>query len=265
VDRKFQISYLQKYVTGKEERVEAKLTSTAEDNIIHVQLGKQKNLKISGPRYLEKQDKKKNQSDAPEVREIGYTEVLWSLLNLPYTSNTSDFIRVTCYEPADRCILFKGRQKFARHDRTTEIKSIAIRRLYQNQERRFTDSQEILIRDAYRAPYATDKVTLFGVRPPELSSLDNIANYVRWTSSSEFDVRKIDALNMDQLTSPWIDGKGKQIRIRVEYLQDVKQFLEQTVADTTNGCYCHRTDRMLADVSTLSQHGMCSLGCVPIY
>jgi hypothetical protein len=87
------------------------------------------------------------------------------------------------------------------------------------------------------------------VRPPELSSIDSLPDYLRWTSWSYYKFKDMEGLPEQLRDCPWIDGRGRQIRIFVEYLDDVKTFLSDRVRATASASYRIRENRLPAGVS----------------
>lgn len=120
------------------------------------------NLKLSGPAHLAREEKKKN-PDLLTVREVGYTEVQHFLLNLSYSFNTADFIHIPVHPPAERAVILKKKLKGCNMDRTNEIKALTCRRDFRDKRRKFTRTQEIIIKDLNFSPYSADKVNSFSV------------------------------------------------------------------------------------------------------
>jgi hypothetical protein len=248
-DFRFAKDYTLKYAAGSDEKCEVNLWQTSKSNVVHVVPEPLHNLKIKGARFLFEQDKKKRGADFPDVREIGYTELVWFQLGLDYTFNTCDFIRVACYDPANRAVILKMKVHGKKTDRTTEINALSCREEFEDPKRKFTQTQAVLVREVHTSPYATDKITSFNVRPPELSSIDSLPDYLRWTNATFYKFKDLETLPERLRDCPWIDGRGRQIRIFVEYLDDVKEFLTKRVTATASASYRIRENRLTAGVS----------------
>ncbi len=92
------------------------------------------------------------------------------------------------------------------------------------QWRQFTTSQVILINNTFFSKVSLDKVTMYGMRPPELRvSIRSIGNYYRWFVRSS----KSYATNKEELAKrfsvyvqecQWVDGLGNQVFLRANAL-----------------------------------------------
>jgi hypothetical protein len=91
-DRKFQVSYLVKYISGKEEHQLVDVNPSKNINEVKATTQSHAHEKISGCRKLvEDKENKRGQLG----REICLAEVMWFNLNLPYTYCNSDFVHVS--------------------------------------------------------------------------------------------------------------------------------------------------------------------------
>jgi hypothetical protein len=89
-------------------------------------------------------------------------------------------------------------------------------------DRQFTDSQRMMMIGQEEGSYHMDCTTAFSVRPPELIGFSNLLIYTKcfiWKS-----VSGPVELSRNLIDSPWIDGTGKQVKIRVSHLEDILQY-----------------------------------------
>ena len=90
--------------------------------------------------------------------------------------------------------------------------------------RQFSCSQKMILNDMKLSKVSVDKVTKFGLRPPELLQLFNkMGDYFRWFN---FGTRILDSmielkLTNILLTTCWIDGLQTQIRVRKKALSEI--------------------------------------------
>jgi hypothetical protein len=119
------------------------------------------------------------------------------------------------------------------------------------------------VKDINNSAYALDRITSFGVRPPELSSIDSLPDFLRWTNNKWYKFKDFEKLPDDLLECPWIDGRGRQVRILVEYLDDVQKFLEKRMHNFFYNSYTNRPGRLTATVSRWKKY-VFILQCSPL-
>ena len=93
------------------------------------------------------------------------------------------------------------------------------------QWRRHTNNQLLILDDLKMSKMSVDKVTHFGVRPPELLKIcDKLGDCYFWFHISKNKVKVADfpmKLNEDIYHSCWIDGFQRQVRIRKKALPEI--------------------------------------------
>ena len=134
---------------------------------------------------------------------------------------------------------YRGRQKIRLNKEGTKLEELhlndnsidgisehpkAVRqRLQAVVERPFTDSQILMLRNNEFASVRFDKVSLFGLRPPELLRMfRNLGQYYEWFSFSE---PQGFNLSSDIVQCAWIDGANRLVRIRKCAVEPVKNHL----------------------------------------
>jgi hypothetical protein len=92
------------------------------------------------------------------------------------------------------------------------------------QWRQFMTSQVIIINDTFFSKVSLDKVTVYGMRPPELRvSIWSIGNYYRWfiRSSKSYTTDKEELakwFSVNVQECQWVDGLGNQVFLRANAL-----------------------------------------------
>ena len=82
-----------------------------------------------------------------------------------------------------------------------------------------------------------DKISLFGLGPVELLALvPGVDGYYRWfTFGNELDIDQItQRTKHDVCECAWIDGLGRQLKLRSPALDEFKQHLDSLDASTLN-------------------------------
>jgi hypothetical protein len=217
-DARFMLSYLIKYVSGAEEKKEVTFEKTKEKNVVKVVEGEILNKKITSQKILA--DKRKEDKNSPLIREIGQTEILWFLLGFAYVITTCKFIHIPAYEAADRSVILK-RRKERRIDTNHEILPISCRSDMTDELRKFTANQKVMIREQASGQFAMDSVMAHSIRPPELMPIDWLIGYSTYFVHSRFNLRREQKLPDELRQCPWIDGAGRQIKVRAKYLPTV--------------------------------------------
>ena len=134
---------------------------------------------------------------------------------------------------------YRGRQKIRLNNEGTNLEELHLfddlsdgmsehplavkERLQAGIERKFTDSKVLMLRNNEFVSVRFDKVSLFGLRPPELLHLfRNLGHYYEWFSFSE---REGFQLSNDIVQCAWIDGANRLVRIRKCAVGPVKHHL----------------------------------------
>lgn len=100
--------------------------------------------------------------------------------------------------------------------------------------RRFTPNQVKKAEDDLQSPLTTDKVTLFGLRPPELRFVMHQDKYARWFKRIPFSKSKLsDQINhckshlkQDTLHSMWLDGTCSTIKLRKLAIDEILEYID---------------------------------------
>ena len=212
------------------------------------------NTKISSSSYNE-QKRINDQRDKthPQGRTLARTEIVQLLSREPQVHTNLEFIKVDTTPLEDRAGLHKipetSRRRnddegfLERYQRMAGNNTLhfVIMSDYVRYDmsfapwRLFTPSQVLLINDNFSSEVTVSKVTVFSVRPPELRDLfPTLTNYFRWFHRKKCrDANKFETmslrLNENLNKSEWVDGFGYTVRLRTEALDEVGQYMHNTV------------------------------------
>ena len=211
-DRKFQVSYLIKYVTGKEEHQLVDVTGTKDKSEIRLTTDAHAHEKITSCRRAT--EKKINSSKSCMGREVSLAEVVWFVLGMRYTHCTADFVHTHTLPLENRVgILANGKpSKFVRDSETGVLNTVHLRIVANLPSWRcFTDAQIKHIEDFCNSPYIMDLTSGFNIRPPELLFFDDLQLY--WEC---FVVVKSDkfVVMTDLASQRWYDGVSRLVQLR---------------------------------------------------
>ena len=96
--------------------------------------------------------------------------------------------------------------------------------------RQHRDEELLILQGLFKASISVDKITKFGVRPPELRALfKNVGNYYRWfhVKNERMNRDHVDtALELELKSCMWVDGLQNQVYLRTKAIPEMKQYLE---------------------------------------
>ena len=216
-DSRFCLAYVVKYASATDEKRDIIIEQSKEnENMVTISHKELFNEKINAARYAHNREKNKEQSTDPVAKEIGFTEMIWFILNLDYIKNDFKYIYVNCNSSEQRSALLKNKNVVYKKNkeengqmRTTSIRNNAV------PWRKFSATSEVHIQETVECCYLLDSTTAFNIRPPELITIDNLHDYAQW-----FDVGDLIKVQYDDEidTHPLTDGIGNTIKVREKYL-----------------------------------------------
>ena len=214
--------YLSKYVAGVEERAEVSISTSSATDLYDFHVDQQVNNKIAGVYLTNMSKEEKPKKKCLNSRILSLTESVWWSLRFPYVVTNIQFIHVVTAPREKRagiviepkCRLSSSNQGplFGRQSSIRHSKDFPPHRC-------FTVNQKLLIIDAEKSSLSPDKITVFGVRPPELTFVLKVENYFTWFCR----FRKPSKLTPESLLkrnvtkSYWVDGLGYCIYLNALY------------------------------------------------
>ena len=210
----------------------------------------------------------------PTGRDMPLMEMYQLLLNLPEVTTNLTFYQIStlCLEVRARHkIKLKSNGDVDRPDYNhgdgsldddvadAHISGLAACHARENEQlnlhwmQKVTMNQEITARDHKKMSRSFDSISMFGLRPPELVSVfETPRDYYRlciidntdWSDAESMQTR----LSRDLKTCLWIDILGRQVRIRLNALDEVKILIEENLHEL-------RTSERLCNA--LSQRQFC--------
>ena len=209
-DKKFQVSYLVKYVAGKEEHQLVNVAGTAEITEVTITTEEHAHEKITNCGRLVATKERKNPHQG---REISLAEVVWFNLGFTYTYCTADFVHVPTVPLENRIgVLHKHSQSSAVTSASKVLTTVELRSAASLPRwRQFTDSQLAHMEDYSKSPYCLDTTSAFNIRPPELLIFDELAVY----SEMFIAIGKQNTIITAEVSvQPWFDGASRRIKIK---------------------------------------------------
>jgi hypothetical protein len=209
-DRKFQVNYLVKYISGKEEHQVVNVAATKDMTEVGLTTEGHAHEKITGCNLVNK-----TKEGANTGREICLAELVWFLLGLPYTYCNAEFAQVSTLPLESRVGVrrqFKRVSKLLSGECVDDIGAVRGRLIAGLPDwRRFSDDQLVHIEDYRTSPYWCDLTSSFNVRPPELVMFDDLQLYCECfvadgTQECDFEV--------DVGKQLWLDGLSRRILLR---------------------------------------------------
>ena len=247
-DDKFCISYVIKYAAGKEEDVDVvlRLDSDEEKNV-SAEVYAAYNSKITSASIAQKNLRNKLNKVEPLFTGVALTNIVWYTLGLPFTRTNVSYVFVNT-DPYDIRTASRANQKVYAHLLEGEnIRSITARANFEPW-RQFTLHQRQTIENVINSPYLCDKVTSFGIRPPEFITINTLRKYFQWfeVGSGSKSLRHLSE-HVD--SSVFTDGLGHQVRIRERYLDSVLDHFRDLLAEDPDTIYSemHQLCQILVD------------------
>jgi len=168
--------------------------------------------KISGCKKMQSNKQKQNSHMG---REICLAEIVWFLLDHPYSYCNSNFVHVPTLPLESRIGVinkFKRTSKFLAGSSADDIFAVRGRvEAELPEERQFGADQLAHIEDYRQSPYWCDATSSFNVRPPELLVFDNLQLYCECfvvVGAQEC------SFESDIGIQPWFDGLSRRILLR---------------------------------------------------
>jgi predicted GIY-YIG superfamily endonuclease len=228
-DRKFQVGYLVKHMSGKEERELVDMDGTKD--IVEPRVSTTEEYareKMTACRnILPEKDKRKPQLG----REISLNEVVWFNLGFRYTYCTADFVHVPTLPLENRAAVLKVSYLSRRETGNITVEETApvAGRISAKLPgwRRFTAKQLLHIEDYIKSPYWCDATSLFNIRPPELLFIDSLCVYC------ECFVTKIQKgkggclFSEDVSSQKWFDGLSHRVYLRSCSIDKAVEFVRR--------------------------------------
>ena len=229
--------YVAKYAAGVESRGYVKVTAGSSPESVKVQTTGIINEKIAGVKAsFDRTNREARKQTAITGRLVSVTESLWYILDFPYVCSNVNFIHIpsTPKEYRSAIVIEKTQNRSSgfgtnflegHRVRSSELKLPAFRQ--------FTPNQLILIEDVQSSHLSADKVTVFGLRPPELLFVEQIKLYFCWFVRTKL-TRKLSVsvhsayLKKNFSGSFWIDALGYRVRLRSTAIEEFVQFCSLT-------------------------------------
>ena len=213
-----------KYSAGVEEHSKVKLyAGNSEENLTIHTVGIQ-NEKISG---VKAELKQKAENERPrkeqEGRLLGITEAVWWLFSYNYVISTFDFVHLPTIPIESRGTIQKKRntQHTQNIPGSIDPTTLVIRaRQHLPDFRKLTNNQIALLKDNYQSETGMDKITMFGLRPPELLYVESPVLYFKWFVREKATKKPKNAnvheflITTDQSQALWVDATGAIVRLR---------------------------------------------------
>ncbi|CEL92309.1 unnamed protein product, partial [Vitrella brassicaformis CCMP3155] len=150
---------------------------------------------------------------------ISYTEMLWQLHDFPYVTSSNAPPQPHPGNP----------QGFRSGTQAVPVE--ARRRVLPNALwRQFTEGQHRVINDLFVTRKPLDKVSVFGIHPPELHWIDSIEEYFKWMVLSQRPPaarRNRDDVSEDLTVTPLTDGGLQTVKFRQRYLTEAVEACRQ--------------------------------------
>ena len=246
------LRYLTKYVASMDKAVKFQVKANRDDDAFLLESTDDHNTKITGNRL--EAEKRKAIPFRLEGRNLSMAELLMQMLKYPMITTTFKFEYIPTQNMASRPMLKKkpliqklketGQVPVHARRQTdlnagTTFPSYRARKSKQFSPcRNFDNYQKVLFLDSIFQPGSLDKVTIFGLRPPELRWADKLSLYFALFSRKPlkgYHTKDMDAqatylitlLHHDQRKCPWIDATGNQIYIRVAGIQKALHYLRE--------------------------------------
>ena len=246
--------YLAKYVQGIDDNLKVELKSPKHGKGAILVEQNVHNTKISSGFYNEKIREKKRGGDKNNIgRAIGLPEVMSLTLKVAQVHTNAEFIHMpSCSlefrsgleitEPCTKRCIIKDFHKLpqqieaAASERNegleTPCQFVREQREF-SVERQFTWLQQQIMRDYLLSPYKLDNLTMFSIRPPELSFIKNPNRYMQYfthsaaikncTNSKKFVENN---LSKNMYRCMWINGANQQVKIREEAIKYILEMNE---------------------------------------
>ena len=212
--------YVAKYAAGMESRANAKIVAGKTSNSVQVETEKIQNEKIAG--VQSKRQKNVDKPNSVNGRIVSITECLWWSLKLPYVCSNVDFIHVPTVPKEFRAgvVIEKSKVKMSNLGNTF-LDCVQYRKevLKLPKHRLFTKTQTLILEDVQISSISPDKVTVFGLRPPELLFVRKVKEYYSWfvrRKTVQKQSKSNHCLFVKNILSDsyWVDGLNYVVKLR---------------------------------------------------
>ncbi|CEL91964.1 unnamed protein product, partial [Vitrella brassicaformis CCMP3155] len=263
VDYQWVKAYLEKYVAGVEEKAMASLSVARESDrnaLTDVRVNSYgiQNTKIGGVQVRARQaqdqggpaaaadgdrqpphgpqdgtsaspdsdsKKKRRRRDTRhrQALRISYTEMLWQLHDFPHVTSSVDCIHITSLPPELRC-----GWKALNLGLSVDSVQNAPPQPHPDNPQGFRSGTQAVPVEARRRPL--NKVSVFGIRPPELHWIDFIEEYFKWMVLSQRPPaarRNRYDVSEDLTVTPLTDGGLQTVKFRQRYLTEAVEACRQ--------------------------------------
>ncbi|XP_047738696.1 uncharacterized protein LOC108683367 isoform X2 [Hyalella azteca] len=157
-------------------------------------------------------------------RTITATEMVWFTHQLPFVGCTAHFVNCFTHNFERRQAMYRKQAEHIRDWMNAESIYFPLGKTDERacfpRWRRFTRSQTFLMNSF---PNFDENTFLFSVRPPELREIMRLTDYLKWFSVT---LTTTIAVAEDVSEFPWIDAKGRRVRVRKRYVNEVLRFFE---------------------------------------
>jgi hypothetical protein len=227
-DRKFQVSYLIKYVSGKEEHQLVDVSGTRVESEIKVITEDHAHEKITHCKNL--LDNKLKVSKSHLGREVSLCEIVWFNLGFCYTYCTADFVHASMLPLENRVGVHRAHKhsQFL-YDATNDIILPVQERVLSGLPawRQFTDAQVMHVEDYIKSPYLLDAASSFNIRPPELRCFDDFQVYCECFAIVR---TQKTVCSTDVGAQPWFDGVSRLVKLRAGSVNKALGFVSAKAA-----------------------------------
>ena len=192
------------------------------------------NTKITGSAINEKRLHEAHQNNNyPTGRGLVATEAASQLLGYPQVYTNLEYVDITTVPMEDRpgadCVkpitLFQNLARAVTGPDDVSTSDVIAAYKVRNdimrlpEWRKISRLQELILKDSLFSPVSVDKITIFGVRPPELAFVGHVGKYFRWfdleaaVAHGEAEELHRKMVNYDVLKTGWVDGFNCRVRV----------------------------------------------------
>jgi hypothetical protein len=204
-DRRFQTSYLVKYISGKEEHQLVDVAGSKDIDEVKVTTEEHAHEKITTCRKIGESKEKIR----PHLgREMSLAEVVWFVLGFPYTHCTADFVHVPTLPLENRAAVLRFFKPPAMTGTTADERRTAGLPSW----RQFTATQEAHMEECIKSSFSIDTTSAFNIRPPELVVFNDLQLYNECFVTRR-DRKQHRRPNVELAAEAWTDGSGYVVQI----------------------------------------------------
>ena len=235
--------YVAKYAAGVESRAVAKIVAGETENSVKVLTEPIAHEKIAGVQASQKKLRGDEKQKSVTGRVVSITECLWWSLQLPYVCTNVDFVHVPTVPKEFRSGIVTEK-RFSNNVKlgATFMEGIRVRKhvLQLPKHRQFTRTQIFLLADVETSSISPDKVTVFGLRPPELLFVSKLKNYYSWFVRCKPQTKKSISnhevfLKRNLRRSCWVDALGYLVKLRPGSVDAFVNFCRTNGSDGRDG------------------------------